>query len=311
MSSEVKPQAGGNSYTCLFYNLENMFHPSNDSLESDDDFTPEGVRRWTFYRYYKKLTQISKVILAANDWDSPTLICFCELENRQVLEDLLSHPLLMKNSYNILHRDSPDHRGMDVAILYRDDILKCIDTTWLSTKDNHGLLIKTREILCAKFVANTDTFIVATNHWTSKYGGALETESKRISQALTLSRYIDSTIKTQAGLFFITGGDFNDASRSKSLETLVQSANMTEIVTNNEDATYKYQGKWESIDHVFIGGELSSNRCKLKVLKNPFLLENDEKYTGMMPYRTYRGFAFNGGVSDHLPLILEFDPERH
>ncbi|MFC2080035.1 hypothetical protein ACFLRQ_01025, partial [Bacteroidota bacterium] len=304
------PQSREYAYSCLFYNLENMFHPSNDSLESDDDFTPEGVRNWTFYRYNMKLTQICKVILASNGWETPTLICLSELENRQVVEDIVRHPLLMKTSYRILHRDSPDHRGIDVAILYREDKLTCIDTVWLQTKDTNDQLMNTREMLCGKFVLNRDTLLCVANHWTSKYGGELETEAKRMQQAMVLGGFIDSALNSQPGLCIIAGGDFNEASRSKSIKTLISTFHLSEVLPENGNCSYKYQGIWESIDHVFIGGNLFTNNCKATVIKIPFLLEDDVKYTGSMPLRTYRGFKFNGGVSDHLPLLLEFDPGK-
>ena len=312
LSSQLAfPQSHSNEYTCLFYNLENMFHPSDEATKSDDDFTPEGTRRWTFYRYHKKLTQICKVILAANNWNPPDLICVSELENRQVLENIIAHPLLMKNEYQILHRDSPDHRGIDVAILYRKDKLTCIDTTWLKSKDKKGRCMKTREILCAKFLTDHDTLLCAVNHWTSKYGGALETEDKRISQARRLGNHIDSVVLSQPGILVIAGGDFNDASEAKSIQILQKEFVLKEVLPLKGDYTYKYHGKWESVDHAFIGGSLSSDNCKVAVVKIPFLLEEDEKYTGSMPFRTYRGFAYNGGISDHLPLLVHIDLGRY
>lgn len=287
-----------------------MFHPSDDLSEADDDFTPEGSRRWTFYRYHQKLSQICKVILASNSWDPPTIICLCELENRQVLQDLVSHPLLIKLNYDILHRESPDHRGIDVAILYRADKIICLDTLWLQTINSQGKYMKTREILSAKFLTEQDTILCITNHWTSKYGGAMETETLRIQQASTLGSYVDSMLRDQPGLCVIAGGDFNDGSHSKSIQFLTKTYGLQEILPKKADCTYKYQGIWESIDHAFIGGKLAENMCRSSVVNISFLLEKDEKYTGVMPFRTYRGFAYNGGISDHLPLLLHFDPKK-
>jgi len=115
------------NYCCMFYNVENLFHPSVDTVSGDDEnFTPGGTRRWTFYRYNKKVAEICKVILAVNGWDPPEIICFSEIENRKVLADIATHPLLVNFSYGIIHRDSPDHRGIDVGMLYRTGLADCI-----------------------------------------------------------------------------------------------------------------------------------------------------------------------------------------
>lgn len=296
--------------TCLFYNLENLFHPSDDeNMLSDDEFTPQGVRYWNFYRYNKKITQVCKVILASNEWKPPEIICLCELENIEVLQDIVRHPLLMKFDYRIIHRDSPDHRGIDVGMLYQKDKLNCIDTTWLICKDDNNNVMNTREILCAWYRYDKDTILVSTNHWISKYGGNYETEEKRILQARLVGIFLDSCISAQAGLSVIVGGDFNDNSASQSIQTL-QDHSLHELVPDRGDFTYKYQGKWESIDHIFIGGNLHPGNCSATVVKNEFLLEADEKYTGIKPFRTYIGYTYHGGISDHLPLMFQCYPGK-
>lgn len=294
-------------YTCMFYNVENLFHPSNDSLlTADDDFTPEGTRRWTWYRYNNKIAGICKVILAANKWEAPDLVCLCEIENRQVLQDIIRHPLLMNYSYDIIHKNSPDHRGMDVGMLFRTDRLELIDTSWLNIEDYLHASLKTRYILLAEFSTGSDTFLVAENHWVSKYGGSAETESLRISQAKFLASTLDSIRTKKPGYFIVAGGDFNDGSKEKAIRILSQDWGFQEIHSSENIQTYKYQGKWESIDHVFVSGETSRWDYSLKVLDMAGLFEPDISYTGTMPRRTYRGYAYNGGISDHLPILLEF-----
>ncbi len=290
----------------MFYNVENLFHPSNDPQTSDDDFTPGGERRWTFYRYNKKIAELCKVILAVNQWDPPTFICLSEIENRNVLEDIIYHPLLVNYPYEILHRDSRDHRGIDVAILYRAEQATCIDTTWILLRDESGKPLHTREILTAKFLLNSDTLLIAANHWTSKYGGALETEKQRIMQAEKLGKFIDSVVISQPKIAVIAGGDLNDVKGSVPLQILEENYRLQHIQPPPGQSSYKYQGRWASVDHLFIAGSLSATRCSAIVPHYPFLLEKDDKYTGMRPRRTYRGYAYSGGISDHLPLLLIF-----
>ncbi len=290
----------------MFYNVENLFHPSDDPHTGDDDFTPKGERRWTFYRYNKKIAELCKVILAVNSWDPPIIICLSEIENIQVLEDIVYHPLLINHNYGILHRDSPDHRCMDVAILYLTDQAICIDTTWITIKNKAGQRLHTREILAAKFTINEDTLLVAANHWTSKYGGALETEGKRILMAGILGNYIDSVLLSQPGIHVIAGGDLNDLPGSAPLQILENDFQLKHILPSSGQSTYKYRGKWGSVDHLFVAGQLLPENCSAFIPQIPFLLEKDEKYTGERPRRTYRGYAYSGGISDHLPLLLDF-----
>ena len=329
-------------YCVMFYNVENLFHPSNDTIIGDDEFTPEGIRGWGFYRYHKKIAAVCKVLLAVNGWDMPDIVCLSEIENQQVLKDILYHPLLMGKQYQLLHRDSPDHRGMDVGILYRCDRIQCIDTCWLPVADKNGALINTRDILVARFLSGTlrDTIMILGNHWTSRYGGALETEEKRILQAGILGKYVDSVCKSEPGLVVIAGGDLNDPSDALSIQHLTTTSGLQEIfpgasltvpgadprasdilnrrkglagktakflspASPHSAGTYKYQGNWESIDHVFIGGNIQQANCRARIFSHPMLLEDDLTHTGKKPFRTYSGYRYHGGISDHLPLVLE------
>ncbi|MCA1746845.1 MAG: endonuclease, partial [Bacteroidales bacterium] len=196
--------------------------------------------------------------------------------------------------------------GIDVAILYRNDHAACIDTTWITIKDETGRTINTRDILIAKFSINEDTLMIAANHWTSKYGGALETETHRISQARILGRFLDSVVTAQPSASIIAGGDLNDLDGSVPLQILKNDFSLHHILPPSGESTYKYQGRWGSVDHVFTAGKLAPENCSAFIPEIPFLLEKDEKYTGERPRRTYRGYAYSGGISDHLPLLLFF-----
>lgn len=302
----IVAQDAGRKSCCMFYNVENLFHPSDDPGPGDDDFTPGTVRHWSFYRYNRKIAQLCKVILAVGGWDPPQIICLCEIENRQVLEDIVRHPLLLHHHYEILHRESHDHRGIDVGILYQPAGFTCIDTSWISITDQNGETIHTREILGATFTADRDTLLCLANHWTSKYGGASETEPYRILQAQHLLRFINEAKEAIPGLKIIAGGDLNDSRGSRPLIELTAPGVLHPVLPPVGQNTYKYQGKWGSVDHVFAGGELLPGQCRAAVYAPAFLLEKDEKHTGMRPRRTFRGYAYNGGISDHLPLLVYF-----
>lgn len=300
-------------FSVMFFNAENFFHPSDDSLtEADNDFTPEGLRRWTFYRYHKKRAAINKMILGISGWSPPSVVCLCEIENREVLEDLVGHPLLADLQYEILHREGPDHRGMEVAMLYRPDILHCTDTSWIPIHIGRKPEA-TREILAAEFTfprgkSDPDTLVCFMNHWTSKYGGEIASEHKRLNQATILADSIKAILISSPGKLVVAGGDFNEDSGSPACASLLQSGHIRELAPSPGRGSYKYQGRWSFIDHIYIAGNTESFDLDAAVWDHPFLLEQDEKYTGEKPFRTYAGYAYRGGVSDHLPLLLKIAP---
>ena len=355
LNVHITPSATAQSraeHCIMFYNAENLFHPSDDSIAADDDFTPEGVRRWNFFRYKRKIAKICKVILAVNGWEPPDAVCLSEIENREVLNDIIFHPLMLRQQYLPLHRDSPDHRGIDVGIIYRRDRMECLDTAWIEIRTAQDQLVRTREILAATFrlKATGDTVVLFSNHWTSKYGGALETEDQRLLQARLLGAYINALLGARSPgacsgalpasqtpdqhidtlpvrrsfsthrISIIAGGDLNDLSGSPPVQLLSDSFNLQEVPTmtgnvhggpSMPNASYKYRGNWASIDHVFVGGRLHAEDCRAMVFSHSFLLEEDTKYTGVKPFRTYSGFRYHGGFSDHLPLLLHFVVENH
>ena len=296
------------SYRIMFYNTENLFHPSDDSLTMDDEFTPEGSRHWSFYRYWKKIAAIDKVILAAGEGSPPEVIGLCEIENRQVLDDLVAHPLLLKYGYKIVHRDSPDPRGIDVAFLYRKDF-DPLDYKFhkLSFPDSFS---ETREILHVRGVFKMkDTVDFIVNHWTSRYGGVVSSASKRAFQSETVEQIIDSLQKSRNASLIIAMGDFNDNPSSLSISRLTerQIVRLPEQSYSSDavEGSYKYQGRWETIDHFLIATTEDMSNFSGSVFSLPHLVEPDDRYTGVKPSRTYIGYSYHGGVSDHLPVLLD------
>jgi endonuclease/exonuclease/phosphatase family metal-dependent hydrolase len=305
----------------LFYNVENLFEPSNDSLTDDDDFTPAGDLHWTWSRYQDKLNKISKVIIAAGQWEIPAVVGLCEIENKKTLDELIFHTPLSAYSYRIIHKDSPDRRGIDVALLYDSKKLRAVESRFFPV--SHGSTTS-RDILYVKLLAGKLPFHVFVNHWPSRSEGQLESEVKRIAAAAVLKHVTDSIFLNNPLANLIIMGDFNDEPNDKSIAEILQCrklphrdnsrlVNLTIApVKGNVKGTLKYQGEWNVFDQIMVSANLLNGTNGLSVadngfqiLNNPFLLQRDMSYTGYKPFRTYIGFRYIGGFSDHLPVYTD------
>jgi hypothetical protein len=293
----------------MWYNLENLFHPSDDSMSPDDEFTPAGLRHWTFSRYQQKLAMIAKVIVAAGQWEPPDIVGMAEIENALVLEDLVSHPILKPYRYGYLHRESPDHRGMDVACLFREGrfVLKGWGTVPPVISGNHG---QTREILHLWGTwGRGDTLDVFLLHFISRYQGPAATAGYRKMQAALLAGLSDSIRCVRPGGVLVMGGDFNVPWEDYSMEPLRGATpggvGIEPVVPEGPLGSYKYQGRWSMIDQFLVAGIRDPPRITCSVFAPAPLLAPDATYGGTMPHRTWQGYAYAGGISDHLPILLD------
>ena len=154
----------------MFYNTENLFDPVDDSLTADEEYTPTGMRGWTFTKFMLKIRNISKVVLAVGGWDPPDIIGFCEVENRWVLKELTTQTPLKNFGYTIVHYESPDPRGIDVALIYRPDKFKVLNAEPIHIRFPFDTASRTRDILFVKgTVSGGDTLNIFVNHWPSKF----------------------------------------------------------------------------------------------------------------------------------------------
>lgn len=320
------PQKSKNNVSVLFYNTENLFDTRNDSEREDDEFTPESDRRWTNKRLNQKLINISKVILSSSGFETPVVVALCEVENRYVLERLLDATPLKNLNYKIVHKESPDHRGIDVALLYNPDFVYPLEYEFYPLH-KLGDTIATREILYFSGVLNeTDTLHFFANHWPSRYDGLLESEPLRELAALHLKNKVEELQQEQVDPKIIILGDFNDQPTDKSIfETLnaiepaanpdpYQLYNLSFSWMKDEIQTQKYQSQWSVFDQCIVSGNLLKNQSgyfvkpdNVQIVKLPFLLEKDLRYGGKKPFRTYNGFSYEGGFSDHLPVLLKLN----
>ncbi|MBN2611491.1 MAG: endonuclease [Bacteroidales bacterium] len=309
----------------MFYNVENLFDCKDDPRKNDNEFLPESKRYWTEQRFRQKLNNIFKVIAAAGESQPPEIIGFAEIENRYVLEQLVNNTPLSKYPYSIVHFDSPDERGIDVALIYRPDKVKKISEKIIRIKYSPTGNRATRDILYLSFkVGKKDTLHLFVNHWPSRYGGQIASEKYRIFVANFLRARTDSLFARNINAKIILMGDFNDEPHNKSIrETLkaekVESTILPGRLYNLSDdhknphvqGSHKYQGNWALLDQAMVSGSLMIKSGvyvppgSFTIFSAPFLLEADKKYLGTKPRRTYTGFSYNGGFSDHLPVYID------
>jgi hypothetical protein len=304
----------------MFYNVENLFDIKDDSLTNDNDFLPGGGMRWTYSRYKNKINSLYKTIVAAGSWAPPEIVAFCEVENRQVLKDLVYGTYLSKFDYKIVHQDSPDQRGIDVCLIYRADSVTLLDYRyWIPSGIKREEFV-TRSVLCARFAINGDTLNLIVNHWPSRRGGVLAGEDLRRTIAVMIREKADSiSRRSLSGGKIVIAGDFNCTPDDTEIRTLVDGAeshvrlqDLSESPAEKGQGTYRYMGSWEMIDQIIVSGSLLSadkglftNQSMLKIFRPDFLLRKDQKYPGLSPFSTYRGYRYQGGFSDHLPVLLD------
>lgn len=326
-SFPFQPENGKRNFRVMFYNVENFFDVYNDSLKKDDEFLPTGKKYWNSFKYNHKIKAIYKVIVAAGGWELPEIVGLCEVENFQVLFDLLKKTPLANTDYRIIHQESPDPRGIDVAMLYRKNRFSPVFIRAIPIKFNNSSGYGTRDILYVKGVAlHTDTLHVFINHWTSKWSGVLNSEVKRMQQGRILRTYADSILSVNKHAKIIIMGDFNDQPDNKSILVGLEAKipNDREISNNQlynlsyrlladeRIGTHKHQSQWSVIDQFIVSGHVLGATNGLKTLLQgvsifdpPFLLTADEKYHSQKPFRTYLGYKYIGGFSDHLPVFLD------
>jgi len=294
--------------TLVELNCENLFDCKHDTLKQDTEWLPDGKRRWSPARYWRKLNHIGQEILSCQEEGVPDLVALVEVENDSVLFDLTHRSLLRGAGYEYLMTQSPDVRGIDVALLYQPMTFRPICYDYLDIIPLAGMR-PTRDILYVQGgTLKGDTLHVFVVHAPSRYGGDKQTHPNR---RLIAERLIGAIRQLPADAKVIIAGDFNDEATDPALRFLEDNGlhNVTAKATGSHGAkaTYRYQGLWQSIDHVFVSGVLLDSVERSFINDAPFLLEEDKKYGGVKPLRTYNGYRYQRGFSDHLPLIVRFN----
>jgi predicted extracellular nuclease len=312
--------------TVAFYNVENLFDIENDSLTFDDDRTPEGKDRWTSERYERKITHISKVLSQiGNDitGSSPDIIGLCEVENLQVIEDLIGHRLLLDKNYGIVHFDSPDERGIDVALLYKKSAF--LPSSFTSVRllliDKEEERNYTRDQLVVGGFLDNEPVHFIVNHWPSRSGGEARSKPGRLAAARLNRRIIDSISKSNPNAKIISMGDLNDDPFDDSLKKVLKTQgtesdldlkalfNPMERLFRLGIGSLAYRDKWNLFDQILFTANMVGTEnggyhfWRAGVFNAPYLITKKGQYKGY-PFRTYASGIYTGGYSDHFPVYV-------
>lgn len=311
-------------FRVMFYNVENLFDCEHDTLKNDYEFLPDAPKGWTYGRYNDKLAKIAKVILATGNENVPQLVGVCEVENDRCLKDLTENSPLREAGYRYVMTDSPDERGIDVALLYQRGSFKVLDKTCIPIPYAEVDRRPTRDILhVAGRVISGDTLDVFVCHMPSRAGGEEKSEPYRLFTAQLLKKAADSIMSTRHHPNILIMGDFNDYPINNSIAKVlgavapkgeVEARKLYNLMDGRKEGTYRYRGEWGVLDQLIVSGFLlqghegiRTSYEKAQIARHPFLLEEDEKYGGDIPFRTYWGRKYHGGYSDHLPVYVDFE----
>ena len=283
------------SLRIVFYNVENLFDTKHDTLKNDSSFLPEGMHHWTYRRYQTKIDRIAQVLVNIGGWESVPLVGLCEVENARCLRNLCYK--LRRFHYKYVHYDSPDERGVDVALLY--------DSTRLSILNSRALSLSldgdaTRDILyVSALYEKRDTVHVMMCHLPSQLGGASNTDWKRQRAKSLIQSQIDSIFLFQPSANIVVMGDMNTSAQ----DDLTGMVNLMIPIQKMGQGTHKYQGIWTCLDQFYVSQSIAT-KATTTIFSPWWLLEEDTKYLDYKPHRTYIGFRYNDGYSDHLPIVL-------
>ena len=322
-------------FRVVSYNVENLFDYQHDSLKNDYEFLPDAVRHWDRQKYQKKLDDLGRVIIATGEWTPPALVGLCEVENEHCLTDLTRNSVLKEAGYRYAMTESPDQRGIDVALLYQREVFKPVNVNTYRIPPLSKTRNATRDILhVTGELPNHSLLDVFVCHLPSRSGGEKESEPYRLLAAGVLKQAVDSLMQARKNAQIIIMGDFNDYHNNRSVTEVVGAKNISTLKADKKTlyhllaaketakkdyGSYRYHGEWNSLDHLIVNGRLLRQKgsfhimpaddgffVKADVFKADFLLEDDDRYGGKLPFRTFSGVKYKGGYSDHLPIFADF-----
>lgn len=314
--------ASAEPVTIVSYNVENLFHPAHDTvvtnegvIEKDDyEWTPEGERRWSYTRYERKVENIARVLTNIGEWKGVDIVGLQEVENAACVKKLCY--TLRPGEYDFVHYESPDKRGIDVALIYKKSRIDTLATRAMrvSTSLNDEMSaakplndeLITRDVLyvCAR-VDKRDTIHFFVCHLPSQRGGKAESEWKRELAKGVLQRAVDSVFTQDKESKIVVMGDMNSEPK-EDINGLRNRMKGTKGQSTMYEGTHKFRGQWTCLDQFYTSAALDSI-SNVRIYDAEWLLETDEKQMGLRPKRTYKGFAYQNGYSDHLPIVMEIE----
>ncbi|MCL4817348.1 MAG: hypothetical protein KJZ56_11985 [Flavobacteriales bacterium] len=312
------------NFRIAFYNVENLFDTIDDPKTNDNDFLPSSTHQWNTQKYNTKIKNLSNVIAAMSNKELPEIVGLCEVENEMVLEDLINSNPLKNGNYKIIHSNSEDPRGIDIALIYRPNEVNYLNHNYIRIPKNDTMKLRTRDILYFKYTTiRNDTVHLFVNHWPSRLGGEANSEPKRIWVAQTLKFYCDSIYKSSPNAALIITGDFNDYPTNKSISEVLNATgnkksrkhkllNLMYSEYINKKGTYYFNKEWGCLDQFIVSFSIVRKTSILKltykqhqIFSKDWLLQTNNKGE-TLPFKTFNGKNYAGGYSDHLPILLDF-----
>lgn len=304
-------------HTIAFYNLENLFDIYNDVTKHNIDFLPGSEKRWTKKRYERKLYKLGQVISKIgfeNTQRPPAIVGLAEIENKNVINDLIQSKDLEPYDYGIVHYDSQDERGIDVAMIYDKTVFTVESSKTYSVylEDHIGEQDYTRDILLVSGMFHSERLHFIINHWPSRREGLIESDPKRLKAAEKAVEIINNIKENYLNPKILVMGDFNDNPSNESVKFLSEKAelyNPMETLLSYSRGSVSHNFKWNLFDQILFSTnffETEINKLKFdeaNIYDEKFLTQYDGKFKGQ-PFRTYVGKKYKGGYSDHFPVYV-------
>ncbi|MBM3421366.1 MAG: endonuclease/exonuclease/phosphatase family protein [Bacteroidetes bacterium] len=331
--AEASAQTGLRAGLVAFYNLENLFDTIKSAGVNDEEFTALGPKRWTGARYREKLANNAKVIAGIGRDEGlpggPHVLALCEIENREVIEDLVGTAALAHLNYRIVHYNSFDSRGVDVALIYQPEYFVATASRSyilpLTSEEGEEYYSRSQLVVSGELMGELMHFIV--NHWPSRRSGSKASERLRIEAAQLTRSIVDSLQYIDAGARIVVMGDLNDdptdASVTRHLRASgsIASLNKGDLYNPMYDLYRKgvgslaYRDRWNLFDQIIVSQSLlgkdysTFKMVAARVYIKDFMTQRDGRFRGY-PLRTFVGNQYTAGFSDHFPVYVVLGRER-
>ncbi|MCA0933035.1 endonuclease/exonuclease/phosphatase family protein [Lutimonas saemankumensis] len=312
-----------------FYNVENLFDTIDDPDTFDENYTLKGLYNYSSENYKEKIEKTAQVISeigASLSNKEPVLVGLAEIENNSVLQDLILSKKLENVKYEVIHKDSPDHRGIDVALLYRPNIFFPVNYEFLELKlwNELGERLYTRDVLYVQGVLDGDEIHLFVNHWPSRRGGKTKSQPKRIKAAYLVNQKVHEILAQESEAKILVLGDFNDDPFDQSIKAILSGnkdhrKNSEPLFFNPMQSMFKkgmntlaYRDGINLFDQILISKSLLKSSCSSdgyhyvrSGIYNPLYLINMTGRFSGYPKRSFSGQKYDGGYSDHFPVYIE------
>lgn len=324
MFAAISPCVAQQRYGVMFYNVENLFDTINDEGVADEDMLPKADRAWTEERYQRKLNGVARVIAdLSNEGGFPAIVALAEVENRRVLDDLVSQKEIANAQYSVCHYNSPDERGIDVALLYRSELFKFKGCKSVRADVESAPNLQTRDYLLVWGEMGDSEVLFCVVHFPSRIGGVKQTEHLRMGCAKQVREIVDSAIIANPDRRVVILGDMNDNPNNRSIRKMlgakrvgcrVESGRLYNLTASGRAGSSVYDGRWNRYDNIVVSSNLllSGNGLHVVMPKRNARVGYVQRFEYLLdarkyPKPTYQGGEYRGGVSDHLPIYMELE----